>query len=450
MLSPHLPSPSSKAPGMRESPCTQRHLTWVLAILLVGSWFPMTVAAQSDSSWRYYNRAARVAHDQKDYVAYRANVVKLKELLSGHPRTLYALASAEALLGNDDAAIRLLRGYAATGLVVDVAADSDFTRLRGANAFGDVVRQLEANRRPITNGRQAFPLPDSLLLPEDIVYDAASKSYFVSSMRRRKVVRVDARGRVSDFTRAEQDGAWSILGLAIDSRRHTLWATTVANPMMASVDSNSAGKAALLAFDLSTGRLVRRYEVPGKEEHETGEVGVDSRGNVYVSDGLRGILFRLAAGDSALEPLVGDDELVSPQGIAVRDDGNLFVADYVRGIAIVDPATRRVRWLAHPDVAPLSGIDGLYFDRGALIAVQNGTNPSRIVRLQLDATLTRVTATTTLEANSPLSSETNHGAIVGRAFYFLAKTEWERIAPDGSVKAGIQLESPIIARLALP
>ena len=419
---------------------------------IVASPLGLKLGAQGDSSWQYYNRAARLAHDRKDYPAYRANVVKLRQLLSGHPRTLYALAAAEALLGNDDDAMRQLRLYASTGLVADIAADSDFVRLRATPAFGEVVRQLEANKRPIGIAARAFVLPDSLLLPEDIVYDAETKSYFVSSMRRRKIVRVDARGTVSDFVRSGQDGIWSILGLAIDPTRRVLWATSVANPMMASIDSANAGKAALLAFDLRSGRLMKRYEVPGNDEHETGEVGVDARGVVYVSDGHRGTLLRLAPADTALEVLVGSDELVSPQGIAVRDDGELFVADYVRGIAIVNPATRRVRWLAHPDEAPLNGIDGLYFDRAtrSLVAVQNGTNPSRIVRLELDAALARVTSAKTLEANTPLSNETNHGAVVGRAFYFIAGSDWDRIAPDGSVKPGAKLESPIIARLALP
>jgi streptogramin lyase len=409
-----------------------------------------SLLAQTDSSWRYYNRAARVAHDQKDYSAYRANVVKLNELLSGHARTLYSLASAEALLGNDDEAIRLLRRFAATGLVADVAADSDFVRLRTTPAFGDVVRQLEKNKTPIASATRAHVLPDTLLLPEDIVYDGASRSFFVSSMRRRTIVRVDASGRVSDFIESGKNGIWSILGLALDSRRHLLWATTVANPMMAPVDSADAGKAAVLAFDLRTGHLMKRYAVPGKEEHETGELAVDARGNVYVSDGHRGILYRLAPGDTVLEPLVDDSELVSPQGIAVRDDGQLFVADYVRGIAIIDPASRRVRWLAHPGEAPINGIDGLYLDHGALIAIQNGTNPSRVVRLALDAALARVTTATTLEANTPLSNETNHGAVVGREFFFISGSDWDRIAPDGTVKPGAKLEPPIIARLALP
>ncbi|HEY8181865.1 MAG TPA: hypothetical protein VII32_06465 [Thermoanaerobaculia bacterium] len=55
--------------------------------------------------------------------------------------------------------------------------------------------------------------------------------------------------------------------------------------------------------------------------------------------------------------------------------------------------------------ASLLGIDGLYLlNRRTLIGVQNGTNPNRIVRMDLSSDGHRITEVTTLAANSPLMS----------------------------------------------
>jgi hypothetical protein len=47
-------------------------------------------------------------------------------------------------------------------------------------------------------------------------------------------------------------------------------------------------------------------------------------------------------------------------------------------------------------------IDGLYSHKGALLAVQNGVNPNRIVRMFLNKEQTRVMKFETIEANNPV------------------------------------------------
>ena len=407
--------------------------------------------AQGDSTWRDHNAAARAAYERKDYVTYRAQLLQLAAALSGHSLVLYKLAAAEALLGNDTAAIRRLRVYAATGLTAQAASDSDFRSLRGRADFDSVVAQLARNAQPVAASVLAFTLPDERLLPEDITYDAVERAFYVSSMLKRKIVRVDSGGTVRDFVEPGRDDIWSVLGVVVDPRRRLLWATTSTLERTRAYSAADSGRGALLAYDLATGRLVHRYDLPAiSGHHELGEIAVGDSGDVYVSDGRVGVLYVLRRGATAVEPLLADGALVSPQGIAVRPDGRLFVADYVRGIALVDPATRVVSWLGHAHEVPLNGIDGLSLHGHTLIVVQNGTTPPRVLRLDLSDDLSRVTRSEVLEANTVSSSEPTHGVFVGGDFYYIANSGFDRIAPDGSVKPGVALEPAMIRRVCLP
>ena len=403
--------------------------------------------AAGDSTWRDHNAAARAAYERKDYATYRAQLLQLASALSGHSLVLYKLAASEALLGNDTAAIRRLRVYAATGLTAQVASDTDFISLRGRADFDSVVAQLTRNARPITTSEPAFTLPDPRILPEDMTYDAAGRAFYVSSMLERKIVRIEASGATRDFVTSGRDGVWSILGLAVDKHRRLLWATTSTLERTRGFAPADSGRGALLAYDLANGRLVHRYDLPASSgHHELGEVAVSDSGDVYVSDGRVGVLYVLRSDASALEPLLADGALVSPQGIVVRPDGRLFVADYVRGVAIVEPMMRTVSWLPHPHEVPLNGIDGLALRGHTLVAIQNGTTPPRVLRLELDDDMGRVMRSEVLEANSAGSSEPTHGVFVGDDFYFIANSGFGRLADDGRVKSGVALERGMIRR----
>ena len=171
---------------------------------------------------------------------------------------------------------------------------------------------------------------------------------------------------------------------------------------------------------------------------------------VYVSDGLGGGLYRLAPGASVLEQLAGPADFLSPQTPALAASGRvLYVPDYLRGIALVELASHTVRWLAHGDDVCLDGIDGLYL-RGPreLIAVQNGVEPARLLRLRLDAAGERVSSVEVL-ARGGLLEDPTHGALVAEDFVVLAHAGWSRIGDDGTPVANAPAEPPRLLRIPL-
>jgi hypothetical protein len=197
------------------------------------------------------------------------------------------------------------------------------------------------------------------------------------------------------------------------------------------------GKSALLKFSLESGKQLRRYDLPPGGKHALGDMTLSTSGDAYISDGY-GVVYTVAHDRDNLEVLVGPGTFRSPQTPALSPDGRrLLVPDYSRGISRVDLATKQSKLVAHPPDLSLGGIDGMYLSGQTLIAIQNGTAPPRIIRMQLDAALTKIEKWDTLEANWKGLGDPTHGVFVAGRFYFIANSGWD-------VKAGGAFEPPTI------
>jgi hypothetical protein len=124
------------------------------------------------------------------------------------------------------------------------------------------------------------------------------------------------------------------------------------------------------------------------------------------------------------------------------DGKHFFVPDYERGIAVLDPSTKQAHWLATSGQFALNGIDGLYFDRGRLFAVQNGTSPERVIAFTLNATLSKVQAEEVLERSTATLGDPTHGVVVGKNFYYIANSGWDIVDDHGNLKPGTKPSTP--------
>ncbi len=394
--------------------------------------------ADPEPRWLALNQAARKAVEAKDYAKLREILRELKPLMPGNPRIIYNLAAADAVLGDREAALAGLRNLAKMGLIYDFAADSDFASLRGSDEFAAIQRPVAENKKPVTHSSPQFKLRESDLIPEDIAYDPDARRFFVASVRKSKIIRLNG-GAAADFARLD----WPVMALRVDGQRRILWAATGWLQHCDRCKEPDKDKTALVAFDLESGTLRQRIEsqVPGL----LGDMTIARDGTLYVSEGIHGALLRLKPGASAMERLDSPGEFPSPQTPALSsDEKTLYVPDYLRGIAALDLATRAVTWLKPADGIALSGIDGLYVYRDSFIAVQNGIKPERIVRFSMDLRKQEV-----LEANTSELGEPSHGTIAGDTFYFLANTGWDQYDDQGRKKAGSAPEESAVRKIVL-
>jgi hypothetical protein len=163
-------------------------------------------------------------------------------------------------------------------------------------------------------------------------------------------------------------------------------------------------------------------------------------GLVFAADGLRNVIYRLDGG--ALKPMVENPKLTSLRGLAVSGDGKkLYFADYVLGVFGVDLAAGKGFDLVYdPNKLALGGIDGLYWYDNALIVIENGMRPQRVMRLKLGNDGREVINTMPLDSANPAFKLPTFGAIKGDALYFVANSQKNAYDSYGSPKADAKLE----------
>lgn len=372
-------------------------------------------------------QAARAAYDKKDFAAFLGSMETLVRLLPRHPAVAHNYAAALALNGRGDDAMAELRRIAAMS-VADDLSDHDFDALRSREDFHALERDVDALRhRHISHASIRFRLPKDLLT-EAIAYDAKTKSFFVSANRPRKIVRIDARGRVSDFVKPA-DGFWGANGLAVDAKRRLLWASSRAIIRGGKVDKAEEKETAVWAFDLDTGGVVKRLTPPAGA-NALDDLTLASDGTLYVSDSQGAVL--------TLPPDANELQLFVPRGAIRSSQGQtihgrlLYVADYGGGVAVVDRDTRDVTHLALPPDFPAYGIDGLAYANGWLYAVQNGVEPNRVVRLHLAPAGLRADRWEIVEMNHPLMDEPTIGVVAGDQYVFIAASQGNKF-DDGKL-----------------
>jgi sugar lactone lactonase YvrE len=406
--------------------------------------------AQNDhpQDGRYYESMALKAYQQKDYASFLENMKKAIELRPNHPRLMYNLAVAFALNSRPADAVQWLRKTAEMGLVFAAASDRDFDSIKTTSEFQAVLKQFEKNKSPKVSSLHAFTVHEKGLVPESVAYDSLEQVFYLGSVYKRKILRITKHGEVTVFA-GESDDLWSVMGMKVDKARRLLWVCTAAHNQMAHYKKEDEGKSALFKYDLQSGKLIATYQPADKSKpHWLGDLVLNSQGDVFATDSVTPAVYVLRRDQQQLETFLEGPPFVSPQGLDfTRDQKHLFVADYSKGIFVVDTQTKKVTNIAANFT--LLGIDGLYFHKGTLLCVQNGVNPNRLIRLFPNKDLSRFERFQTLEANNPVFDEPTLGVLVKDDFYFVANSQWGAIDPTGHLASEDKLRDPTVLRVRL-
>jgi hypothetical protein len=399
-----------------------------LLLLLI----PLSIARaqQADSTWNQHIDAARVS----DPATAHEHLVRALALLHGHPDVYYDLARNAVRLQQPEAAIADLKIITGMGLGWDgLDKDTVLAPLHGRPDFDAILAAMAANQLPIGHAVTVATFDDPDLLTEDVAYDPSTLTYYVTSIRKCEILALVVGKRATTFATT----LLSPMAIAIDTGRHTLWATIAAMPQAQGANKADSGHTGVVKYDLTTGRLIGRYDLPyDRKAHALGDMTLDASGNAIVSDGSGGGVYmvrRDAQTGTVPSVLVAPGTFDSPQTPAVAPDGRILVPDYGLGVGVISPITHAVSWIAHADTVAMHGIDGMYLVGHTLYAIQNGAAPERVVRFVLDPSLRRVVDWSVVERATPGLGDPTHGVVIGDDFVFIANSGWDRFADDGHI-----------------
>ncbi len=358
----------------------------------------------------------------------------------------YTLAELYARAKRYCDALRYLKKVVALHQGWDPSNDPLFAAMNRIGDYQAIVQKLAAEYPAVHRSAVVFTVHDPEMVPENVSFDEAATTWYVSSIYRRGVVRVDGAGRVRDFLRPYQYGLWEAIGMRIDRMTNSLWLCTAAE----NETPQTNGSSALLNVDVRSGRLLHKYVIGGgKTRHLFNDLVLDHNGNIYISDSYANTLYWLPAATRKLQVLVPGYTRDFPNGIDLDPTQRyLYVAYFNGGVDVVDLRTKKYRTLSHPPNVTLEGIDGLYYYRGSLIGVQSiGTE--RVARFYLDSSGSRVVSEQTLEYRNPIFQQPTEGTIVGSTLYYVANSQNFYVAANGKLRPEHTFADPVVLKLDL-
>jgi hypothetical protein len=377
----------------------------------------------------------------------RRTAAALEALLKQRPgdATLwFFLSRFQSEAGNKAAAVAALEKAADLGDGFLPARDQGFEKVWDDPKFREIVKRLESRLPRLDYAPTAFELADRTLIPEGIAWDAPTQSFFLGSIAKGKIVRVGWGNAVSEFA-GKQEGLDSILGLAVDAPRRTLYAVGTSAMTEA---GRSRRRNAVLAWDIDNGRLLRRVEVPGAQQ--LNDVSVALGGRVFATDSENGEVLEIAR-DGAAHVLVPAGQFRGSNGVAASPDAKRLYVAHSTGLAVIDIASGAFRGVANATRENVAGIDGLYEYQGELIGVQNVTNPGRVIAISLSKegdTVTRVR--TLLSHHHNALDDPTAGAVTDHGFFLLAATGLHHYNDKGTLDDPESVPKPTVIRVLLP
>lgn len=384
---------------------------------------------------------------QQDPDAVRRSIERVQQLLGQRPNDAvlwFHLARFNAELGDKRAAVGALEKAHELGDGFLPPRDA-FAKVWDDPAFQALRAKMEAKLPRLDYAPTAFEIEDRTLMPEGIAHDGPSRTFFVGSAQR-KVLRVTESGAVSEFASGDA-GLDSVLGLAVDAPRRILY---VVSTSALTAQGRRNPRNAVLAFDVDTRRLLRRYDVPGARQ--LNDVAVAPGGRVFATDSAAGAVYEIPVKVPApSRELVAPGRIPGANGLAASPDGKRLFVAHSTGLAMVDLASGEARRVANDTREGLAAIDGLYQWQGQLIGVQNITTPGRVVLITLSPGGDKVTRVQTLLSHHHNAlSEPTTGAVTENGFFLLAATGISRFNAEGRIDDPETVPHPLVVRIPLP
>ena len=397
-----------------------------MRILLIIVLFILSAHSYAQTPQEFFQSKYREgvkAYESKDYNAF---IRAMQEADSVRPNTysiLYNIAGGQALAGQSDEALKSLSKIVWINSSKQFMNDSDFVSLWNTPGMKDIFALIDSINKPVSLTSTGFTLEDNSFHPEGIAYDAKTKRFFIGSIRQKTIAVRNEKGNVNSNFFKKTDRLYCVMGMKVDSKRRALWVATSAMPEMTGYADSLQGKAAVARFNIDSGELEKIYSIDG--EHVFGDLVIHTSGDVYVSDSGEPSLYKIGVKDDQLKQWLSFPTAWNLQGLDFSSDENtLFVADYISGLYRVSLKTQTIDKIGFNTPNALRGIDGLYFHKNSLLALQNGANPLRVCRYYLNNDQTRITKMDFVEKATDNLGEPTLGVVSGDTFYFIANSPW--------------------------
>jgi hypothetical protein len=414
-----------------------------------------TIAVESKNAAKQVQEAAELENQSQEayaaekWVAFYVANMKLSKLRPYEAEYMVNIVRACARLGRKSTAYHYMLKMQQQGMSYDFSSIEDTVGIRDTEAYGYINNLLLEAGKPAGVAASAFDLPAQAADYQVIAWDNSRGRYLVGTQAEGALIAVSEQGETELLLEAnEENGLWSIMGLAVDEERNRLWISSTATPQFSGFTVADKNHGALFELDLETLQVVGRFNLPVDAlAHELGSLAVTSDGHVYVIDRAKPIVYLKSPDSDRLSPFFASAELVELRDIAVTpDNSRLFIADAYKGIRVIDPVAQQSGFLAGPDTLNFGGITAMEYQDGQLFLIQGGLDPQRIVRLKLDGVGAGVESVSPMAIALPEFDRPGPAMIRDdKLFFFANRASAEKdglLVMASPLDAGVEVASP--------
>jgi Cu-Zn family superoxide dismutase len=228
-----------------------------------------------------------------------------------------------------------------------------------------------------TTAVQTFELPGAAVFPESVGVDPQTGDAYVGSLADGALYRLTSAGEVVLWSPAGEDGRGSVAGVKVDIDGR-LWAA-------------GGYDGTLHVYELASRRLLARLDV-GARPSCVNDIAFGPSGDVYVTDSLISLLFRVVGEPPAIEPWVDLAEQGVPWSEGLNLNGIVLTGDRRHLVACQTNlgrfwraalATGQVEEVALRG-GPLEHSDGMALSGSTLYVAVNARNRIAVIDLADD------------------------------------------------------------------
>jgi len=422
----------------------------ILGLLLL-AFFPLQIAAafdfipETDAQFAASQQARSEA-----FAAFQAGnlevaLAKMEDALTKRPGNTLLLGNIAFLAaetGNLQRAETAARSFAAAGQTPGTAIQNKLAEKLAPKIWQGIKTTFDANAVPIGDASVHAKVPISVKLIEGIAVTPEGR-IFVSSVVSGAIYEISA-GQTSPLVDAQDHSMGSFFGMAYNGTNKSLFVTYARVDQTPGTKAEE-GRTGIAEFDVHSGALKNNWVLDGPTDtHQIADLVITHDQRVYASDATGKAVYML--NDASLVKVFDLPTAMSPQGLAELN-GKLYLADYGRGIWRLDRALGTAILLSRNRTTNLIGIDGLTAHKGKLLAIQNGSNPQKVIALSLSADGKSVVGLDVVAQSLAGFDEPTLGASAVGGYYFVAGSQWPKFGPGETLRDGASLNPTTILRL---
>ncbi len=392
-----------------------------------------------------YNNAFE-SLNSADYEEYLANAKKVYAFAPHDVIVQILYADALVSMNKEQEAIQILQSLKDqhSHLTYDRVVQDHFQFIKNLDVYNELLSSFASDTLPINNSTIAYKLDEKDLIPEGVAYDTKTKTLFISSIYKRKIVSIDQNGNIQDFVKTGDHNLLAVAGMEVDVKRRHLWACSIwDNPRKILPDSLL--HTSIYKYDVDNGNLLKKYTLIDTIPRLLNDVTIAKDGTVYITESNMSKMYIIRPEADSLELLINSDHAYYANGITISDNNkNLYFTHFFGDTYVLNLETNAIQKLKHPGNMHTGRVDGLAFYKNSLIMHQG-----EIARYYLNEAGDSITNMEIMERNNPLFEIPTTGEVADDEYFYIANAQLGKTDNEGFILPDDQLDTVYILKTKL-